>query len=200
MAENLPVLLGLFGLWNSSFLGHGAQAVLPYSQALLRFPAHLQQVNMESNGKFVNLAGSPLPFSTGEIVFGEPGTNGQHSFYQLLHQGRVVPTEFIGVCRSQHPVKLAGEEVSSHDELMSNFFAQPDALALGKTSAECAAEGVAPELQAHMTFPGNRPSMSLLVPDLSPFNLGQLLVLYEHRVAVQVGRVWVWVDLNQSLA
>ena len=144
---------------------------------------------MESNGKFVNLEGTPLPFQTGEIVFGEPGTNGQHSFYQLMHQGRVIPAEFIGVCESQNPVKLEGEAVSSHDELMSNFFAQPDALAMGKTQEECAQEGVPAELQMHKMFPGNRPSMSLLIPDHKPFNLGQLLVLYEHRVAVQ-GFIW----------
>uniref|UniRef100_A0A7S2RXP7 Glucose-6-phosphate isomerase n=1 Tax=Rhizochromulina marina TaxID=1034831 RepID=A0A7S2RXP7_9STRA len=189
MADNLPVLLGLFGLWNSSFLGHATKAILPYSQALLRFPAHLQQLDMESNGKGVAMDGTPLPFGTGEIVFGEPGTNGQHSFYQLMHQGRVVPAEFIAVCRSQNPVVLPGEQVSNHDELMSNFFAQPDALAVGKTAAECAAEGVPESLQTHMAFSGNRPSLSLLVQDLSPFELGKLLALYEHRVAVQ-GFVW----------
>lgn len=115
-----------------------------------------------------------------------------HSFYQLMHQGRVIPAEFIGVCKSQNPVKLAGEEVSSHDELMSNFFAQPDALAMGKTKAECAAEGISADLQTHMMFSGNRPSMSLLIPSHDPFELGRLLALYEHRVAVQ-GFVW---DIN----
>jgi len=189
LADNLPVLLGLFGLWNSSFLGHATKAVLPYSQALLRFPAHLQQLDMESNGKSVAMDGTPLPFETGEIVFGEPGTNGQHSFYQLMHQGRVVPAEFIGVCHSQNPVAMPGEPVSNHDELMSNFFAQPDALAVGKTVGECATEGVPEHLQEHQAFSGNRPSMSLLVKDLSPFELGKLLALYEHRVAVQ-GFVW----------
>lgn len=192
LEQNMPVLLGLFGLWNSTFLGHAARAVLPYSQALLRLPAHLQQLDMESNGKTVTLAGTPLPFATGELLFGEPGTNGQHSFYQLMHQGRVIPAEFIGVCRSQNPVHLEGEVVSNHDELMSNFFAQPDALACGKTQAEVAAEGVAEELQPHQVFSGNRPSMSILMQDLSPFRLGQLLALYEHRVAVQ-GFVW---DIN----
>ena len=189
LENNLPVMLGLFGLWNSSFLGHTTRAILPYSQALLRFPAHMQQLDMESNGKFVNMQGVPVPFNTGEIVFGEPGTNGQHSFYQLMYQGRVIPAEFIGVCQSQNPINLAGEAVSSHDELMSNFFAQPDALALGKTREECEKEGDPPELQMHKLFPGNRPSMSILIPDHTPFNLGQLLVLYEHRVAVQ-GFVW----------
>jgi len=187
--DNLPVMLGLMGLWNSSFLGHATRAILPYSQALLRFPAHLQQVDMESNGKTVDMAGVPLPFNTGEIVFGEPGTNGQHSFYQLMHQGRVVPAEFIGVCVSQAPLKLAGEQVASHDELMSNFFAQPDALAYGKTKEECAAEDIPENLQMHMVFSGNRPSLSLLIPSHDPFHLGQLLALYEHRVAVQ-GFVW----------
>eukprot|EP00615_Pteridomonas_danica_P014048 CAMPEP_0114385254 /NCGR_PEP_ID=MMETSP0102-20121206/5875_1 /TAXON_ID=38822 ORGANISM="Pteridomonas danica, Strain PT" /NCGR_SAMPLE_ID=MMETSP0102 /ASSEMBLY_ACC=CAM_ASM_000212 /LENGTH=554 /DNA_ID=CAMNT_0001541771 /DNA_START=17 /DNA_END=1681 /DNA_ORIENTATION=- len=188
LESNLPVLLGLFGLWNSTFLGHSSRAVLPYAQALLRFPAHLQQVEMESNGKRVNMEGVTLPFSTGEIVFGEPGTNGQHSFYQLMHQGSVVPAEFIGVCRSLRPIHLTGD-VPSHDELMSNFFAQPDALAMGKTKEECAAEGDSEELQPHKVFPGNRPSMSLLIPSLDAFSLGQLLALYEHRVAVE-GFVW----------
>lgn len=186
---NLPVLLGLFGLWNSTFLGHKARAILPYSQALIRFPAHLQQLDMESNGKFVNMSGAPLPFSTGEIIFGEPGTNGQHSFYQLMHQGTVIPAEFIAACASPNPVQLDGEPVSNHDELMSNFFAQPDALACGKTKEECAAEGASEFLQPHMMFPGNRPSMSILLNDFSPFKLGQVLALYEHRVEVQ-GFVW----------
>ena len=127
--QNLPVLMALVGVWNSSFLGHPVRAMLPYSQALLRFPAHIQQVDMESNGKRVTLDGDPIPPGTGgEIVFGEPGTNGQHSFYQLLHQGRVVPCEFIASCASQAPRHIEGEVVSNHDELMSNFFAQPDAL------------------------------------------------------------------------
>uniref|UniRef100_A0A7S2D0L9 Glucose-6-phosphate isomerase n=1 Tax=Octactis speculum TaxID=3111310 RepID=A0A7S2D0L9_9STRA len=206
LEENMPVLLGLFGLWNSSFQGHATRAILPYSQALLRFPAHLQQLDMESNGKFVNLDGTFLPFQTGEIVFGEPGTNGQHSFYQLMHQGRVVPAEFIATCKSQNEIRLPGEEVSSHDELMCNFFAQPDALALGKSEQELVAEGVPPELVRHKYFPGNRPSMSMLLPDSSAYHLGQLLALYEHRVAVQ-GFVWginsfdQWgVELGKALA
>jgi glucose-6-phosphate isomerase len=189
LRTNLPVLLGLLGLWNSSFLGHPARALLPYAQALLRFPAHIQQVDMESNGKRVALNGSVLPFAAGEIVLGEPGTNGQHSFYQLLHQGRVVPAEFVGFAKSPQPVHLPGEAVSNHDELMSNFFAQPDALAVGKTIAELEKEGVPQALWPHKEFPGNRPSLSLLFSELSPFSLGQLLALYEHRVAVQ-GFVW----------
>lgn len=122
--KNLPVLLGMLGIWNSSFLGYAARALLPYAQPLLRFPAHIQQVDMESNGKRVTVDGAVLPFAAGEINFGEPGTNGQHSFYQLIHQGRVVPCDFIGVCRSHFPLHLNGESVSNHDELMSNFFAQ----------------------------------------------------------------------------
>jgi glucose-6-phosphate isomerase len=189
---NLPVLLGLLGVWNSSFLGFGTRALLPYSQALLRFPAHIQQVDMESNGKRVALDGTPLPFEAGEIDFGEPGTNGQHSFYQLVHQGRVVPCDLVGVCKTQVPAigaGLAGEPVSNHDELMSNFFAQADALAMGKTVEELAAEGVAPALIPHKEFPGNRPSTSLLLPELDARRVGQLLALYEHRTAVQ-GAIW----------
>jgi len=144
---------------------------------------------MESNGKRVAIDGTVLPYQTGELNFGEPGTNGQHSFYQLIHQGRVIPAEFIGFCRSPSPVSLEGEPVSNHDELMSNFFAQPDALAYGKTVAELRAEGVPERLHNHKEFPGNRPSLSILIPALTPFSIGQLLALYEHRVAVQ-GFIW----------
>uniref|UniRef100_A0A7S3GQM9 Glucose-6-phosphate isomerase n=1 Tax=Spumella elongata TaxID=89044 RepID=A0A7S3GQM9_9STRA len=186
---NIPVLLGLLGVWNSSFLGHPARVILPYAQGLVRFAAHIQQVDMESNGKRVSVEGQPLPYACGEIIFGEPGTNGQHSFYQLIHQGRVVPAEFIGYCKSPHPVFLEGEVVSNHDELMSNFFAQPDALAYGKTVSELMAEGVPAHLHPHKEFPGNRPSLSLLFPELNAFSCGQLLAMYEHRVAVQ-GFVW----------
>lgn len=186
---NLPVLLGLIGVWNSTFLGYPARALLPYSQALSRLPAHIQQVDMESNGKGVTADGQKLPFQSGPINFGEPGTNGQHSFYQLLHQGRAVPADFIGFCESQAPVALAGEPVSNHDELMSNFFAQPDALACGKTAAELIAEGVPPALIPHKTFPGNRPSSSLLLRRLDAFAAGQLLALYEHRTVVE-GFIW----------
>jgi glucose-6-phosphate isomerase len=193
------------------------------AQALTRFAAHIQQVDMESNGKRVTKDGYPLPYECGEIVLGEPGTNGQHSFYQLIHQGRVIPCEFIGYCRSSNPVHLEGEAVSNHDELMSNFFAQPDALAYGKTEvdrfnelillylivkfqSELRAEGVSEMLLPHKEFPGNRPSLSLLFPELTPFSVGQLLALYEHRVAVQ-GFIWdincfdQWgVELGKSLA
>lgn len=189
LRDNLPVLLGLLGVWNTTFLGYTARAILPYAQPLLRFPAHIQQVDMESNGKRVAIDGTVLPFATGPVNFGEPGTNGQHSFYQLLHQGQPVPCEFIGVCESPFPKSVPGEPVSNHDELMSNFFAQPDALAVGKTLAELEAEGVPERLRPHKEFPGNRPSFSLLLPRLDPFTCGQLLALYEHRTAVE-GFIW----------
>jgi len=204
--ENLPIMLGLLGIWNSSFMGHSSRAILPYAQALIRFAAHIQQVDMESNGKRVAMDGTELPISAGEIVFGEPGTNGQHSFYQLIHQGRTIPCEFIGFCESSTPVTLIDECVSNHDELMCNFFAQPDALAYGKTIEQLQVEGVPEKLHKHKEFPGNRPSLSLLFKSLTPFSCGQLLALYEHRVAVQ-GFVWglnsfdQWgVELGKALA
>lgn len=187
--ENLPVLMGLLGVWNSAFLGYAARCVLPYCQALLKFAPHIQQLDMESNGKRVNTAGEELGFDAGEIDFGEPGTNGQHSFYQLLHQGRVVPADFIGFRHSQQPIDHLEEAVSNHDELMSNFFAQPDALAKGKSLDEVLAEEKRPELAPHKVFPGNRPSNVLLLDKLTPYTTGQLLALYEHRTAVQ-GFVW----------
>lgn len=187
--ENLPVLMGLLGVWNASFLGYGARCVLPYCQALLKFAPHIQQLDMESNGKRVNTAGDVLGFDAGEIDFGEPGTNGQHSFYQLLHQGRVVPADFIGFRHSQQPIDHPEEVVSNHDELMSNFFAQPDALAKGKSLEEVLAKEKRLELAPHKVFPGNRPSNILLLDKLTPYTTGQLLALYEHRTAVQ-GFVW----------
>jgi len=189
LRENIPVILGLLGIWNSTFMGYSTRALLPYSQALRRFPAHIQQVDMESNGKRVAIDGTTLPFPSGEINFGEPGTNGQHSFYQLMHQGRVVPADFIGFMESQAPVDLEGEPVSNHDELMSNFFAQPDALAYGKTLQDLVAEGVGEALRPHKVFPGNRPSSSMLMTRLDAFAVGQLLAIYEHRTAVQ-GFIW----------
>ncbi|GAB4826445.1 hypothetical protein Ancab_033340 [Ancistrocladus abbreviatus] len=204
--KNIPVLLGLLSVWNVSFLGHPARAILPYSQALEKFAPHIQQVSMESNGKGVSIDGIQLPFDAGEIDFGEPGTNGQHSFYQLIHQGCVVPCDFIGVVKSQQPVYLQGELVTNHDELMSNFFAQPDALAYGKTPEELQKENVPQHLIPHKTFSGNRPSLSLLLPLLNAYNIGQLLALYEHRIAVE-GFIWdinsfdQWgVELGKSLA
>ena len=209
LEKNIPALLGLLGIWNSTFLGHKTRALLPYvdyfrvstlehqhpntnryAQALLRFPAHIQQVDMESNGKQVTLSGEKLPFDAGEIDFGEPGTNGQHSFYQLIHQGTVVPCDFVGFCKSQQPVRLDSEAVSNHDELMCNFFAQPDALARGKTEEELAAEGVPAKLRPHKAFSGNRPSSSILFDgEVDAYTAGQLLSIYEHRTAVQ-GFVW----------
>lgn len=187
--RNLPLVLGLLAVWNLSCLRYTACAILPYSQALVRFVPHVQQLDMESNGKRVQIDGSPLAVPSGGIYFGEPGTNGQHSFYQLLHQGRTVPAEFIGFKFSQAPIELSGEAVSNHDELMSNFFAQPDALALGLSELELSAAGVPERLIPHKTFPGDRPSLSLLLPVCNAYWLGQLLSLYEHRTAVQG---WVW--------
>ena len=144
---------------------------------------------MESNGKGVDLDGKPITIVAGLVVFGEPGTNGQHSFYQLIHQGQIIPADFIGFCRSQQPLKVAGHPVTNHDELMANFFAQPDALACGKTAEELSAEGLPAEVIPHKVFPGNRPSSSLLLECLTPETCGQLLALYEHRTAVQ-GFIW----------
>lgn len=187
--ENLPIIMGLIGVWNSTFLGYSTRALLPYQQALLKLAPHIQQVDMESNGKRVRLDGSELNVEAGPINFGEPGTNGQHSFYQLIHQGRVVPCDFVGIINSQAPVSLPGEPVSNHDELMSNFFAQPDALAFGKSAEQCRVEGISEELVPHKTFPGNRPSSSLLIDELNAFTVGQLLALFEHRTAVE-GFIW----------
>jgi len=185
---------------------YSTRALLPYSQALRRLPAHIQQVDMESNGKSVCMDGSATEFECGEINFGEAGTNGQHSFYQLMHQGRVVPADFIGFCESQQPVELKGDAVSNHDELMSNFFAQPDALACGKTLADCEAEGIPEALRPHKVFSGNRPSTSMLLTRLDAFAVGQILAMYEHRTAVQ-GFIWgvnsfdQWgVELGKALA
>ncbi|KAK1422241.1 hypothetical protein QVD17_25213 [Tagetes erecta] len=204
--NNIPVLLGLLSVWNVSFLGYPARAILPYTQALEKLAPHIQQVSMESNGKGVSIDGVRLPFEAGEIDFGEPGTNGQHSFYQLIHQGRVIPCDFIGIVKSQQPVYLRDEVVNNHDELMSNFFAQPDALAYGKTPEQLQSENIAPHLVPHKTFTGNRPSLSLLLPSLDAYRIGQLLAIYEHRIAVE-GFIWginsfdQWgVELGKSLA
>jgi len=190
--QNIPVIMGLLGVWNMSFLKYDTRVTLPYSEALLKLPAHIQQLDMESNGKSVTSSGIKIDYRVGEIDFGEPGTNGQHSFFQLLHMGQTVPADFIGFIQSQHDICIDGEDLSSHDELMSNFFAQPDALARGKTAAEVRAEGVDEELVIHRTFDGNRPSLSLLLPKLTAYTTGQLLGIYEHRTAVQ-GFIW---DIN----
>jgi len=187
--ENLPLTLGMLSVWNVSFLGCPARAILPYTQALAKLAPHIQQVAMESNGKGVAIDGTPLDYETGEIDFGEPGTNGQHSFYQLIHQGRTIPCDFIGIVKSQQSVYLKGEIVSNHDELMCNFFAQADALAVGKSGVELRAESCPDALIPHKTFTGNRPSLSIMLPELNAYTTGQLLSMYEHRVATQ-GFVW----------
>ena len=189
LEENIPITMAMLSIWNVTFLGYASRAILPYCQALGKLSSHIQQVNMESNGKGVDIDGNPLPFDAGEIDFGEPGTNGQHSFYQLIHQGRVVPCDVIGTIKSQQSVYLKGEIVSNHDELMCNFFAQADALAIGKTAVELRADNCPDNLIPHKTFTGNRPSSSLLLPALNPYTTGQILALYEHRVAVQ-GFIW----------
>lgn len=190
--RNIPVLMGLLGVWNMSFMKYQSRTTLPYAEALLKLPAHIQQLDMESNGKSMTRQGLEVDYPVGEIDFGEAGTNGQHSFYQLLHMGQTVPCDFIGFVQSQHDFCLDGESISSHDELMANFFAQPDALANGKTTDEVRAEGVPEDLIPHKVFKGNRPSLSLLLPKLTAYACGQLLAIYEHRTAVQ-GFMW---DIN----
>ncbi|KAL3761983.1 hypothetical protein ACHAW5_006489 [Stephanodiscus triporus] len=190
--KNIPIIMGLLGCWNSSFMGYSSRALIPYAQALLRLPAHIQQLDMESNGKRINRHGVEIDYPVGEVDFGEPGTNSQHSFFQMIHQGQTVPVDFLGFVRSQHDLLMDNEKLSSHDELMANFFAQPDALANGKTADEVRAEGCPEELVLHKVFDGNRPSSSLLFPELSAYVTGQILSLYEHRTAVQ-GFIW---DLN----
>jgi glucose-6-phosphate isomerase len=178
------VLLGLIGIWYNDFFGAQTYAVLPYDQYLARFSAYLQQLDMESNGKRVTLKGEAVDYETGPILWGQPGTNGQHAFYQLIHQGtKLIPCDFIGFSQTLNPIG------SHHDLLMANFFAQTEALAFGKTEAEVAKEGVPAELVAHKTFPGNRPTNTLLCDRLTPSMLGKLVALYEHKVFVQ-GVVW----------
>ena len=184
LERNAPVLLGLLGIWHGNFLGAETHAVLPYSERLGRFPAYLQQLDMESNGKSVDVHGRPVETATGPVVWGEPGTNGQHAFYQLIHQGtRLVPADLIGFHRSTR------ELGDHHDLLMANLFAQAEALAFGRQPLEVAAEGVPPALVPHRTFPGNRPTNTILAPELTPSVLGQLIALYEHKVFTQ-GVVW----------
>ena len=179
-ARNLPVLMGLLAIWNGNFLGADSIAVLPYDQYLKRFPAYLQQLTMESNGKRVTLDGTEVGTTTSAIFWGEPGTNGQHSFYQLLHQGtKLVPCDFIAFGRSLNPLGR------HHDILLANVLAQAEALAFGKTAEEVAAEGTPAPLVPHRTFPGNRPSSTLLLDRLTPAALGRLVALYEHSVFTQ---------------
>jgi glucose-6-phosphate isomerase len=183
-AQNLPVLLGLLTLWNTDFLGAATIAVLPYEQYLKRFPAYLQQLTMESNGKHVTLEGKHVDYQTGPIYWGEPGTNGQHSFYQLIHQGtRLIPCDFIAFGHALTPLGR------HHDILLANVFAQAEALAFGKTAAEVKAEGTAEALVPHRVFEGNRPSNTILIEKLTPAVLGKLVALYEHSVFTQ-GAIW----------
>jgi glucose-6-phosphate isomerase len=192
LRQNAPVLLGLLGVWNANGLGYGTKAVLPYAEELARFPAYLQQLDMESNGKSVRLDGAAVDGDTGPIVWGEPGTNGQHAFYQLLHQGtRIVPVDFIGFARAHHPYQ------EHHDLLMANLFAQSEALAFGRA---------APDGEPYRQFDGNRPNTVILAEELTPSVLGQLIALYEHVVHVQ-GTIWgvnsydQWgVELGKELA
>ncbi|EME22925.1 glucose-6-phosphate isomerase [Rhodococcus triatomae] len=186
LESNAPVLLGMIGLWYSSFFESDSRAVLPYSNDLGRFAAYLQQLTMESNGKSVRADGSPVTTPTGEIFWGEPGTNGQHAFYQLLHQGtRLAPADFIGFAEPTDDLATIDGTGSMHDVLMSNLFAQTKVLAFGKTAEEIAAEGTAPELVPHKVMPGNRPSTTILAPKITPSVLGQLIALYEHQVFVE---------------
>jgi glucose-6-phosphate isomerase len=199
--ENLPTLLGLLTLWYTSFLGSQTVAVLPYEQYLKRFPAYLQQLTMESNGKHVRIDGSTVDYETGAIYWGEPGTNGQHSFYQLIHQGtKLIPCDFIGFSKSLNPLGR------HHDYLLANVFAQAEALAFGKTADQVRAEGTAEALVPHRVFEGNRPSNVFLLEELTPESLGKLIALYEHSVFVQ-GTIWQidsfdqWgVELGKQLA
>ena len=199
--QNLPVLMGLLSVWYTDFLGAETTAVLPYDQYLKRFPAYLQQLTMESNGKSVTLDGRRVSYQTGPVYWGEPGTNGQHSFYQLIHQGtRLIPCDLIGFAHSLNPL---GDH---HDLLMSNVFAQAEALAFGKTAEQLKAEGVADFLVPHRTFEGNRPTNVILAERLTPDVLGSLVALYEHSVFTQ-GTIWEinsfdqWgVELGKALA
>lgn len=188
--HNAPVLMALLSIWYTCFLGAQSRAVIPYAEALQRFPAYLQQLTMESLGKSVRLDGSDVTYPTGEIYWGEPGTNGQHAFFQLLHQGtHLIPVDFIGIARpaADLPAYLPGEPdpVSMHDLLVSNLFAQSRVLAFGRTESEAVAAGVDPVLAPHKVMPGNRPSTTILAPSLSPGVLGQLIALYEHIVFTQ---------------
>ncbi len=204
--RNLPILMALLSIWNNDFLGADTVAVLPYAQYLKRFPAYLQQLTMESNGKHVTLDGRSCDYQTGPIYWGEPGTNGQHSFYQLLHQGtRLVPCDFIGFCQPLDAMPSSGVD-SQHDLLIANLFAQSEALAFGKTLAQVQAEGTQPAVAPHRVFDGNRPSTTILADRLTPHSLGALVALYEHSVFVQ-GVIWgidsfdQWgVELGKQLA
>jgi glucose-6-phosphate isomerase len=198
---NLPVLMGMIGIWYNDLFGAETQVILPYNHYLSRFPSYLQQLEMESNGKSVTLAGDPVDLDTGAVVWGTPGTNGQHAYFQLIHQGtRLIPADFIGFVEPNHEVGI------HHDLLMANFLAQTEALAFGKTAAEVAAEGVPRAQVPHRTFAGNHPTTTILAPKLTPRILGELVAAYEHKVFTQ-GVVWginsfdQWgVELGKALA
>jgi glucose-6-phosphate isomerase len=182
--KNLPVLLGVLGIWYVNFFGAETHAILPYDQYLWRLSAYCQQLDMESNGKHVDLDGNVVDYNTGPVIWGQPGTNGQHAYYQLIHQGtRLIPCDFIGFCQSLNPLG------PHHDLLMANIFAQTEALAFGKTGKEVEAEGVKPALVPHRTFEGNHPTNTILATKLTPEMLGKLIALYEHKVFVQ-GTIW----------
>jgi glucose-6-phosphate isomerase len=199
--HNLPVLMGLLAIWYNNFFGAASVAVLPYEQYLKRFPAYLQQLTMESNGKHVTLSGARVGYDTSPVIWGEPGTNGQHSFYQLIHQGtRLIPCDFIGFCQTLNPLG------NHHDLLMANLFAQTEALAFGKTEDEVKAEGTPDWLCSHRSFDGNRPTNTILAERLTPHSLGAIVALYEHSVFTQ-GAIWdidsfdQWgVELGKALA
>ena len=205
LAQNVPVLMGLLNIWNVNFLGAETHAVLPYDQYLHRFPAYLQQLTMESNGKSVRADGSFVNYATGEVFWGEPGTNGQHAFYQLIHQGtRLIPADFLAFANPVHPTKDGEQDV--HELFLANFFAQSQALAFGKTEEEVRAEGTPEHVVNARIFSGNRPSTSIMAPRLTPRVLGSLIALYEHITFVQ-GVVWgidsfdQWgVELGKKLA
>jgi glucose-6-phosphate isomerase len=199
--QNLPVIMALIGIWYTNFMGASSEAILPYDQYLHRFAAYFQQGNMESNGKTVDRNGQRVQYATGPVIWGEPGTNGQHAFYQLIHQGTLlIPCDFIAPAISHNPV---GDH---HQKLLSNFFAQTEALMNGKTEAECEAEGVPAALIPYKVFEGNKPTNSILVKQITPFTLGELIALYEHKIFVQ-GVIWniysfdQWgVELGKQLA
>ncbi|MFW5808031.1 MAG: glucose-6-phosphate isomerase, partial [Spirochaetota bacterium] len=182
--RNMPVILALLGIWYNNFFGAESHAILPYDQYMHRFPAYFQQGDMESNGKYTTRSGKRVSYQTGPIIWGEPGTNGQHAFYQLIHQGtKLIPCDFIGFAQSHNPV---GDH---HVKFMSNFFAQPEALAFGKTADELRSEGEREELIPHKTFEGNRPTNVIMAQKLTPEVLGKLIALYEHKIFVQ-GIIW----------
>jgi glucose-6-phosphate isomerase len=184
MDRNIPVNLAMIGLWYVNFFSAQSYAILPYDQYLSRFPAYFQQADMESNGKSVDREGNRTNYQTGPILWGEPGTNGQHSFYQLIHQGtKLIPADFIGFVQSHNPAD------GHHDKLMANFFAQPEALMNGKTTEELKKENCPEELVPHRTFTGNRPTNSILIDKLTPETLGLLLAMYEHKIFTQ-GIIW----------